>query len=186
MSVLQSPLTTLTIRSATPSDYEICQELDHSCSTDYVWQMFLEEAEDTVTTSFRQARLPRSTKVLYSRSGDTLIQSWQLHSCFLVAEWEEQLVGYANIREEPSQETAWVADLIIDRPHRLRGIGTALLRASREWALERHLRRLIVETQTKNYPAISFLQKRGLVFCGYNDLYYPNQDIAVFFGQTLR
>lgn len=186
MSVLQSPLTTLTIRSATPSDYEICQELDHSCSTDYVWQMFLEEVEDTLTTSFRQARLPRSTKVLYPRTGDTLIQSWQLHSCFLVAEWEEQLVGYANIREEPSQETAWVADLIVDRPHRLRGIGTALLRASREWALERHLKRLIVETQTKNYPAISFLQKRGLVFCGYNDLYYPNQDIAVFFGQTLR
>ena len=186
MSVLQSPLTTLTIRSATPSDYEICLEIDHSCSTDYVWQMLLEETEGTFTTSFRQARLPRSTKVLYPRSGEALIQSWQLHSCFLVAEWEEQLVGYVSIREELSQETAWATDLIVDRPHRLKGVGTTLLRASREWALERHLRRLIIETQTKNFPAISFLQKHGLVFCGYNDLYYPNHDIAVFFGQTLR
>ena len=52
--------------------------------------------------------------------------------------------------------------------------------------MSQNLRRLIVETQTKNYPAIQFLLKRGLVFCGYNDLFYPNQDIAIFFGQNLR
>jgi GNAT superfamily N-acetyltransferase len=94
-------------------------------------------------------------------------------------------VGYVNIREERAQESAWVADLAVDRGVRMQGIGTALLRAARQWALERNLRRLIVETQTKNHPAISFLQKRGLVFSGYNDLYYPNQDIALFFGQSL-
>jgi len=74
----------------------------------------------------------------------------------------------------------------VNSSHRLRGIGSALLNAARRWAIDRNLRRLIVETQTKNYPSIRFLQKRGLTFCGCNDLYYPNQDIAIFFGQTLR
>ncbi len=184
MSTLPSP--SLTIRSAMPSDYEACLTLDHSCSTEFVWQVSLDESEGALQVAFRPARLPRSMKVLYPRNGEALIQSWQLHACFLVAVREEQVLGYVNVREETSQETAWVADLTVDRPYRLQGIGTALLRAARQWAIERHLRRLIVETQTKNYPAIRFLQKRGLVFCGYNDLYYPNQDIAIFFGQTLR
>lgn len=176
---------TLTIRSAMPSDYEYCLGLDHTVSTEHVWQMVLDESEGTLQIAFRTVRLPRSMKVLYPRSGEALVRSWELHAAFLVALWDEVVVGYANVREESAQQTAWVADLAVDRSYRLRGIGTALINAVRRWAIDRNLRRLIVETQTKNYPAIRFLQKRGLVFCGYNDLYYPNQDIAVFFGQIL-
>lgn len=186
MSVKDAGPVTMTIRSAMPSDYELCMVLDHSVSTEHVWQMVVEENDDSQQVTFRPARLPRSTKVLYPRSGETLLQSWRLHSAFLVAEWEHMVVGYANIREETSQETAWVADLAVNGSHRLRGIGSALLNAARRWAVDRNLRRMIVETQTKNYPSIRFLEKRGLTFCGYNDLYYPNQDIAIFFGQTLR
>lgn len=177
---------TITVRSATPSDYEVCLTLDHTCSTEYVWQMALTTQSESFDLTFRPARLPRSMKVLYPRSGEALLQSWRLHASFLVAEWGGEVVGYANVREEFSQEAAWLADLVVDQSHRLRGIGTILLRAVRQWAIEHDLRRLIVETQTKNYPAIQFLRKRGLVFCGYNDLYYPNQDIAIFFGQILR
>lgn len=176
---------TLTIRSAMPSDYDLCMRLDHSVSTEYVWQMMLDEV-DALSVTFRQARLPRSMKVLYPRGEEALMQSWRLHAAFLVAEWEQMVVGYVNLREETAQETAWVADLAVDPSHRLRGVGTALLDAARKWAIDHSLRRLIIETQTKNYPAIRFLQRRGLRFCGYNDLYYPNQDIAIFFGQTLR
>lgn len=179
------PSTTLTVRSVMPSDYEICLSLDHSVSTDYVWQVSMDEVDGALNVVFRPARLPRSAKVLYPRIGDVLVESWQQHACFLVAQWGLDVVGYVNVREELAQETAWVADLTVDRSFRMQGIGTALLRGARQWALEHGLRRLIVETQTKNYPAIKFLQKRGLVFSGYNDLYYPNQDIAVFFGQSL-
>ncbi|NDJ53594.1 MAG: GNAT family N-acetyltransferase [Chloroflexi bacterium] len=186
MSETQKPIETITVRAATPSDYEICAQIDHGCSTETVWQMIVDNSEAEQQIVFRPARLPRSMKVLYPRSDEALIQSWQLHSLFLVATVEDEVVGYINVREELPQETAWVADLAVDGPARLQGIGSQLIRAARKWAYERGLRRLIFETQTKNYPAIQFLQKRGLVFCGYNDLYYPNQDIAVFFGQTLR
>lgn len=183
-SALRPP--TQTIRSATPADYELCLMLDHSVSTETVWQMSLEEEDGAQMITFRPARLPRSTKLLYPRGNETLVESWNRHSSFLVAEYEGDIVGYVNVREEASLEAAWVADLVVDRAYRLKGIGTALLRGAREWTLEHRLRRLIVETHTKNHPAISFLQKRGLILCGYNDLYFPNQDIAVFFGQTLR
>lgn len=176
----------LTIRSVMPSDYELCMALDHTVSTETVWQMMLEDSDGALQATFRTARLPRSMKVLYPRAGETLLNSWRLHAGFLIAEWEHIVVGYVNIHEQTAQETAWIADLAVNSSHRLRGIGTALLDGARRWAVEHGLRRLIAETQTKNYPAIKFLNKRGLTFCGYNDLYYPNQDIAVFFGQTLR
>ena len=185
MTHMEQPSTTLTVRSAMPSDYDVCLSLDHSTSTDYVWQVALDDMDGAMSISFRPARLPRSMKVLYPRAGDALVDSWQLHAMFLVAQWGLDVVGYVNLREERSQEAAWVADLVVDRGFRMRGIGSALLRGARQWASEHNLRRLIVETQTKNYPAIRFLQKRGLSFAGYNHMYYPNQDIAVFFGQAL-
>jgi ribosomal protein S18 acetylase RimI-like enzyme len=52
-----------------------------------------------------------------------------------------------------------------------------------QWARERNLSRLMLDLQTKNYPAISFVQKHGFQFCGYNERYYSNGDIALFFSR---
>lgn len=182
------PAATLTIRSATPGDYELCLSLDHSISTSIVWQMVLEEGEVGAGAGalFREVTLPRSMKVQYPRDLEALQRSWRMHAVFLVAQWDREIIGYINVRQEIVQETAWISDLVVDTPARMRGIGTALINAARDWALEQGLRRIIVETQTKNYPGISLLKKRGFSFCGYNDLYFPNHDIALFFGQTLR
>ena len=80
---------------------------------------------------------------------------------------------------------AWVSNLAVDVANRKQGIAASLLSRAQDLAHEREYQRLIVETTTKNFPAITFLQKSNLVFCGYNDLYYANHDIALFFGQNL-
>ena len=83
-------------------------------------------------------------------------------------------------------EVVWLADFCVDRRFRRCGVGTVLLAAAAHWARENHFARLVIETQSKNYPAICFALKNGLVFCGYNDRYYPHQDVALFFGMTLK
>jgi RimJ/RimL family protein N-acetyltransferase len=40
--------------------------------------------------------------------------------------------------------------------------------------------------QSKNHPAIQLAHKLGFEFCGYNDHYFSNQDIALFFSRPLR
>ena len=40
---------------------------------------------------------------------------------------------------------------------------------------------MMAVVQSKNFPAISFLQKHGFKFSGYNERYYRNQDIALYF-----
>ena len=79
-----------------------------------------------------------------------------------------------------------ITDLVVDVANRRKGVGTALLAAGQDWAASRSHRRLILELQAKNLPAIRFAQKFGYEFCGYNDHYYINQDVAIFFAKILK
>jgi ribosomal protein S18 acetylase RimI-like enzyme len=74
----------------------------------------------------------------------------------------------------------------VDRDYRRRKIGTTLLKHARQWAKEQGLQGLALEATTKNYPALCLYEKLGFRFCGFNDHYYPNQDIALFFVQMIR
>jgi RimJ/RimL family protein N-acetyltransferase len=47
-------------------------------------------------------------------------------------------------------------------------------------------RRIVLEMQPKNYAAIHLAQKLGFDLCGYNDRYYANHDIALFFAKGVR
>jgi RimJ/RimL family protein N-acetyltransferase len=81
-------------------------------------------------------------------------------------------VGYISLLERGS------ASGVGDGPrrgcaNRRRGVGSALLAAGQAWAESRAHRRLIVEVQSKNLPAIRLVQKFGYEFCGYNDQYLP-------------
>ena len=38
----------------------------------------------------------------------------------------------------------------------------------------------------KNYPAICLAEKMGFELCGYNDHYFANNDIAIFFSKWVR
>jgi hypothetical protein len=44
----------------------------------------------------------------------------------------------------------------------------------------------LLEMPSKNNPMVSLARKLGYEFCGYNDLYYETQDIALFFGRSIR
>jgi ribosomal protein S18 acetylase RimI-like enzyme len=77
-------------------------------------------------------------------------------------------------------------DMIVSPTVRRRGAGSALLSAIQAWAEERGTRRILIETQSKNHPYIRLAQKFGYEFCGYNDQYYPTQDVALFFGRALK
>jgi ribosomal protein S18 acetylase RimI-like enzyme len=90
------------------------------------------------------------------------------------------------MRIDSGRSNGWITDLGVGRQWRREKLGSRLLQAAYDHAQAHDLHQLTVETQTKNYPGICFCQKNGLTFCGFNDRYYPNHDIALFFGQTVR
>ncbi len=55
------------IRPAIASDLSTLLAIDHSCQTDYVWQMDVQHEDGQIGAIFREIRLPRSVSVLYPR-----------------------------------------------------------------------------------------------------------------------
>lgn len=175
------------VRRADPRDLEACLKIDGAYQTDHVWQMRLEEGDSgEITTSFQPVKLPRPMAVTYPRTSEDLAQGWERRECVLVAEEGGKILGYLLMGIQAWNKRGWVNDLVVARDKRRKGIGTALLRSALRWAEERKLLTVMVETQTKNYPAVSFLKKHGFIFAGFNDRYYPTQEIALFFAFILR
>jgi ribosomal protein S18 acetylase RimI-like enzyme len=107
------------------------------------------------------------------------------NECFLVLEeGDDQIRGFIDVTVEPDQ-VGYVRHLVVDEDYRHRSLGTHLLEAAIAWAAYRHLRLLMAECQTKNYPATALYRKCGLKLCGYNDLLYANKDIALYFAREL-
>lgn len=176
------------IRDAIAPDVERCAELPHSYHTKNVWQMTINKDGNDQSIHFREERLPREMKVDLPVDEIRLRLALAHEVCFLVAEEKEagDLLGYLILRPDPTHKIGLIQDLLVTEHVRRNGIGSRLLKIARLWALERGAEQLMIETQTKNIPAIYFCIENGLSFCGYNDQYFQNQDIAVFFGQPLR
>lgn len=179
------------VRFAELADLEECCNMDSSCDTEYVWQMQTREEEGSTQVSFMEIRLPRTMKVAYPRGPEELLASWRRGECFLVAALEqeaetgERIAGYLDMSVHTWNNTGWINNLVTHRRYRRRGVGNSLLRAADDWAMQEGLERITLEAQSKNYPAIRFALKNGFVFCGYNDRYYSNGDIALFFSLNL-
>ena len=174
------------IRPAVATDLPSLMAIDHSSSSDYVWQLDVRAESNQVSASFREVRLPRSVKVDYPRNPSALADEWTKRDAVLVALQGEVPVGYVCAVEEHMSAVAWITDLAVAEGVRRQGAASTLLTGVQAWALERSVRRIVLETQSKNHPCIRLAQKFGYEFCGYNDQYYPTQDVALFFGRALK
>lgn len=173
------------VRTAVLEDIPAMMELDHSYHTDYVWQMDLILEDRYVSVNFQENRLPRSVKVDYPRNPRQLMKDWIHRDALIVALIEKKPVAYISVSADFAPSSAWITDIAVAPVHRRAGIGTALIVAVEQWAVENRLKRISVDMQSKNMPAIKCFQKLGYSFCGYNDHFYANQDIALFFSHYL-
>ena len=174
------------IRLASVADIPRLIVLDHSCQSDYVWQLELRREASQSTASFREVRLPRSIDVKYPRNPSSLSDEWMRRDVALTALDEGNPIGYLCATVEYASAVGWVTDLVVSPLQRRKGAASALLTAAQTWASERGVRRLILEMQSKNQAYIRLAQKFGYEFCGYNDQYYLTQDVALFFGRTIK
>ncbi len=174
------------IRKANSSDIPALMALDHGYSTDHVWQMAVDSIPEQVGVTFREVHLPRPMRVIYPRNPERLADEWTLHAKLLVAATEEELIGYVTIIEGPALESGWILDLVVSLRCRRQGVASRLLQAARDWCRDNDMKRMFIEMQSKNYPAICLVRKYGFVFTGYSSHYYPEQDIALFFSLELH
>jgi len=147
--------------------------------------MTLDLTDIQTQVSFREVRLPRDVHVNYPRIPRRLLDDWTKRDLLLLAEEGGIVRGYISVRLGLAPASAWVEDLTVDRIYRRNGIASALVLAAQDWCGKKGIHRLTLEMQPKNYPAIQFAYKLGFEFSGYNDQYYRDQEIAIFFSSYI-
>lgn len=173
------------VRPVVAVDIKRIVEIDRTTTTDYIWQMDLRQEDSQTKVTFQRTRLPRSIKISPPYDVNRLAADWNQRALVIVGEVAGRLLGYLTLTYVTTPQVGVIADFAVDRLTRRRGVGTLLLGAARDWAIRAGLHRVIIETQSKNYPAICFCQRNGFAYCGYNDQYYASHDIALFFGMKL-
>ena len=174
------------IRRAVATDIPILMAIDHTCQTDYVWQMDVDREAGQIGAIFREIRLPRSVKVPYPRQLTNLPDTWNRRSGMLVGVIGGEVIGYIRMSDMMVPHIAWLTDIVVSPSFRRQGVGMALILAAQSWAVGRKNNRAWLEMPSKNNPMVCLARKLGYEFCGYNDLYYETQDIALFFGRSIR
>jgi len=174
------------IRPAISSDINTLMKIDAACATTHVWQMDYNSEPGQIGVVFRDIRLPRSVRLDYPRSTVTMADTWLQKDLFLVAAMDENLVGYLTLVTDPETKTARIADIVVTEKLRRQGIASTLILAAQDWASRQKLRRMMLEMQAKNHAGINLARKLGYDFCGFNDHYFANHDIAVFFTYILK
>ena len=170
------------IRPAKKKDIEALIKIEHSYTSDHVWQMDPQIISGNIGAAFREVRLPRVAKVDYPRPMSSFKKNWDSYSGVLVAVHSDEPVGYSSLVENMFPLTTFMMDLVVDPSLRRQGIGTALTLAALEWVpAQTKSHRLVLGMQTKNFPTINLAQRLGFDYCGYIDHYYANRDIAIFF-----
>jgi ribosomal protein S18 acetylase RimI-like enzyme len=175
------------IRPAEVNDLPYLVKIQHYYMSHYVWQMDRLAEDGQIVVNFRQTRLPRPVRVEYAGLHPLLDEeNWSRYQAVLIATVGQIPVGYVGISYPFVPRTLWITDCAVREDARRKGIGSALILAAQEWGAEHQFRKVMLEMQSKNHPAIQMARKLGYEFCGYNDNYFPNQDIALFFSRSLR
>ncbi len=175
----------ITLRAARSKDVPLLMRFDHGYTTDYVWQMDIREEDRSANINFRSIRLPRTMRVNFPRDPEVTLKDWKRFAVLIVAEVENTIEGYIALDYSPLPGVLHLADCVVTKYHRRQGVGTALMHGCLDWASQNHALRVMAEVQTKNDPGINFLRKHGFVHSGYNERYYLNNDIALYFMLSL-
>lgn len=187
----------LEIRAAGEADLAACCALEHGYTSRYVWQLSARDSSGSPAMRFQRLRLPRPLEVDDAPPRALLAHSLLPPGGMLVAEErresETRILAYLTLIHERELALTRITRLVTTRPRRGEGIGSALLAAAARQARARiaadetgRAQRLRLETRCTNYPAIQFCRRAGFLFSGYDEQYYADGEIALFFSRPLQ
>lgn len=173
------------IRLGDKEDLNTCLAIDDGFDTEYVWQMEEQNRVGHIAVGFRLTHLPRPMRVAHAILAEDVVRNLEMGGVLIVAD-DRGVRGFVDVTAQPWNQSAYINNLAISPAFRRQGIGARLMQAALDWGRQQGLRVAMLDTSTKNYPAICFYQKQGFRFCGFNDQLYPNRDIAMYFSIGLH
>ncbi len=159
--------------------------MDVSYETEYVWQLQSSVHADVPMVGFVQVRLPRTITLRDPLWGGTADPPQPEHASLIVAEVLGVVDGFAFVVPDEPRDVDALWMLAVRPRARRRELGVRLARAAIEAARTGGRRALCATVQARNFPAIRMLQASGFVLTGYDEQYYPSNDVGLRFAHRL-
>lgn len=160
--------------------------MDLSFESDYVWKTQTLEEYESFESSFQRIRLPKTIRVSFqaynSANMETLIRNREI----LSVRYDDRVIGYVRLERDETVNRLMLKTGGIMPEYRNKGVGSVLLDQVTEIARHNSLRSIVCMVQAKNDPAIHFLLSHGFVFCGYQEFFFRNMEIGLFFSKNVR
>jgi [ribosomal protein S18]-alanine N-acetyltransferase len=87
------------------------------------------------------------------------------------------VIAYGIITRSASEDSGWLLSVVVDEPHRRKGIGTALVRQLLDKANHYSLKKILLTVATDNEAAIALYKALGFVAVKVEHHYYgKNED----------
>lgn len=174
------------VRTVRDEDWESCLDIDLSYETDAAWQMDEHQDAGEWQVSFREIRLPRTLRIQPPPPDDNTLKGWQERDGFWVAVEHREVIGYLGLDFDRVRHQAQVTDLAVSPDYRRQGVATSMLLRAAEWCMRQRVQQMVLVCPLKAFPALSFALKHRFTFCGFQDAYWPGQEVALFFRLRMR
>ena len=174
------------IGASTNEEYPQIAAMDLSFDSNYVWKTQTLEGLDSFEASFQRIRLPKTIHVSFQAYIPTILETLVRQREILSVRYEEKVVGYLRLEQDETVNRLILKTGGIMPEYRNKGIGTVLMDRVTEIASHNRLRSIVCMVQAKNDPAIRFLLGKGFVFSGYQEFFFRNMDIGLFFSKNVR
>lgn len=106
-----------------------------------------------------------------------LLEDWLENPVLFGAFEENKLIGILELSHEKWNNRLRISNIHIESDYRKLGIGSKLMDIAIQNCREIEARGIVLETQSCNYPAISFYRKCGFELIGFDLTHYSDDDV---------
>jgi GNAT superfamily N-acetyltransferase len=170
------------VRRAVPADLQQLSQVRAHYESDGALQLSQEREGEATITTFRRIRFPRVVRIEPDLAAPDVPVDAADDEYYAVAEEGGEILAYVRALADLERGVGWITHLVVVPRHRRNHVGYTLLEAAKRWAELNRLHHLQLEVETRNLPAISFLERCGFQLAGYNEHLNRTRDIVVFYA----
>ncbi len=174
------------LRVADMSDCPLIKKIDLDFESNYVWKSQIVDDLDSYSIVFQKIKLPKTISVPFQAGDAFAVEMMVKRQEVFVTRYENQMIGFVHLERDIINNRILIKIGGVKPEYRRKGIGTAMLSGIQSLAQQNAIGRVVFTVQAKNDPAIRFLMSKGYQFCGYQEFYFPNLEIALFFSKNIR
>lgn len=181
---------TIIIRSATMNDAPLLARMNLNFESETVFCATIDDqlrtTNEAAAIAFQEVRLPKRDTIAFQRPPKEFFEMKLRADEVVAATIENTPVGFLHLDIDAERSCLRLCTGGVASDQRNAGVGLALLNHAETTAKKLELKRITAALQSKNAPAIAFIQKQGYRLSGYEEFYFPNLELALFFTKMIR